>query len=58
MSRYGILHNSKVLYNWVNLGLNPRILLQIKSVCGVVGRDSMLVFDEGCIRSELWKKCA
>ena len=58
MSRYGILHNSKVLWNLVNFGLNPRILLQIKSVCGVVGRDSMLVFDEGCIRSELWKKSA
>ena len=56
--RYGILHNSNVLLNWVNFGLNPRILLQIKSVCGVVGRDSMLVFDEGCIRSELWKKSA
>ena len=37
-------------------GMNPWILLQIKSVCGVVGRDSMLVFDEGCDRSELWKK--
>ena len=57
MNRYGILHNYKVLSNWVNFGLT-RILLQIKSVCGVVGRDSMLVFDEGCIRSELWKKSA
>ena len=56
MSRYGILHNSKFLWNWVNFGMNPRILLQIRSVCGVVGRDSMLVFDEGCIRSDLWKK--
>ena len=36
--------------------MNLRILLQIKSVCGVVGRDSMLVFDEGCIRSDLWMK--
>ena len=36
--------------------MNPRILLQIRSVCGVVGRDSMLVFDQGCIISELWKK--
>ena len=34
----------------MNFGMNPRILLQIKSVCGVLGRDSMLVFDEGCIR--------
>ena len=40
----------------MNFGMNPRILLQIKSVCGVVGRDSMLVFDEGCIRSDLWMK--
>ena len=56
MSRYGILQNSKVLLNWVNFGMNPRILLQIKSVCGVVGRDSMLVFDEGCNRSDLWMK--
>ena len=36
--------------------MNPRILLQIKSICGVVGRDSMLVFDEGCIRNDLWMK--
>ena len=36
--------------------MNPRILLQIKSICGVVGRDSMLVLDEGCIRSDLWMK--
>ena len=42
----------------MNFGMNPWILLQIKSVCGVVGRDSMLVFDEGCNRSELWKKGA
>ena len=34
--------------------MNPRILLQIKSVYGVLGRDSMLVFDEGCIGSDLW----
>ena len=40
----------------LSFGMNPRILLQIKSVCGVVGRDSMLVFDEGCIRSDLWMK--
>ena len=46
MSRYGILHNSKVLLNWVNFGMNPRILLQIKRVYGVVERDCMLVFDE------------
>ena len=39
----------------MNFGMNPRILLQIKSVCGV-GRDSMLVFDEGCIRSDLGMK--
>ena len=36
--------------------MNPRILWQIKSVCGVLGRDSMLVFDEGCIRSDLRMK--
>ena len=36
--------------------MSPRILLQIKSVCGVVRRDSLLVFDEGCNRSDLWKK--
>ena len=36
--------------------MNPRILLQIKSVCGVVERDCMLVFDEGCIRSDIWMK--
>ena len=40
----------------MNFGMNPRILLQIKSICGVVGRDSILVFDEGCIRSDLWMK--
>ena len=40
----------------MNFGMNPRILLQIKIVCGVVGRDSMLVFDKGCIRSYLWMK--
>ena len=40
----------------MNFGMNPRILLQIKSVCGVVERDSMLVFDERCIRSDLWMK--
>ena len=40
----------------MNFGMNPRILLQIKSVCGVLGRDSMLVFDEGCIRSDIWMK--
>ena len=56
MSGYGILQNSKDLKNWVNFGMNPRILLQIKSVCGVLGRDSMLVFDEGCIRSDLRMK--
>ena len=36
--------------------MNLRILLQIKSVCGVVGRDSMLVFDEECNMSDLWRK--
>ena len=36
--------------------MNPRILFQIKSVCGVVERDCMLVFDEGCIRSDIWMK--
>ena len=40
----------------MNFGMNPRIILQIKSVCGVLRRDSMLVFDEGCIRSYLWMK--
>ena len=40
----------------MNFGMNPRILLQIKSVCRVVGRDSMLVFDKGCIRSDIWMK--
>ena len=40
----------------MNFGMNPRILLQIKSVYGVLGRDSMSVFDEGCIRSDLWMK--
>ena len=36
--------------------MNPRILLQIKRVCGVVERDCMLVFDEGGIRSDIWMK--
>ena len=36
--------------------MNLRVLLQIKSVCGVVGRDSILVFDEECNRSDLWRK--
>ena len=36
--------------------MNPRNLLQIKRVCGVVERDCMLVFDEGCIRSDIWMK--
>ena len=40
----------------MNFGMNPRILLQIKSVCGVLGRDFMLVFDKGCIRSDLRMK--
>ena len=40
----------------MNFGMNPRILFQIKSVCGILGRDSMLVFDEGCIRSDLMMK--
>ena len=40
----------------MNFGMNPRIILQIKIVCGVVRRDSMLVFDEGCIKSYLWMK--
>ena len=34
--------------------MNPRIILQFKSVCGVVERGCMLVFDEGCIRSDIW----
>ena len=36
--------------------MNPRILLQIKRVCGVVERDCMLVFDEGGIKSDIWMK--
>ena len=36
--------------------MNPWILWQIKSVGGVVLRDSMLVFYEGCKRSDLGKK--
>ena len=36
--------------------MNPWILWLIKSIGGVVLRDSMLVFDEGCNRSDLWKK--
>ena len=36
--------------------MNPLILWLIKSVGGVVLRDFMLVFDEGCNRSDLWKK--
>ena len=36
--------------------MNSRILLQVKSVCGVVERDCMLVFDEGCIKSDIWMK--
>ena len=36
--------------------MNARILLQIKRVCGVVERDCMLVFDEGCIKSDIWMK--
>ena len=36
--------------------MNPWILWLIKSVGGVVLRDSMLVFDEGCNKSDLWKK--
>ena len=36
--------------------MNPRILLQIKRVCGVVERDCLLVFDEGGIRSGIWMK--
>ena len=40
----------------MNFGMNPKIILQIKSVYGVLGRDSMLVFDEGCIRSDLRMK--
>ena len=35
--------------------MNPRIIFQFKSVCGVVKRGFMLVFDEGCIRSDIWK---
>ena len=36
--------------------MNPRIILQIKSDCGVVERDCMLVFYEGCIMSDIWMK--
>ena len=36
--------------------MNPRILLQIKRVCGVVERDFMLVFNEGGITSDIWMK--
>ena len=36
--------------------MNLWILWLIKSIGGVVLRDSMLVFDEGCNRSDLWKK--
>ena len=35
--------------------MNPRIILQFKSVCGAVKRGFMLVFEEGCIRSDIWK---
>ena len=42
----------KFWYNWVNLC----ILCLIKSIGGVVYKDSMLVFDEGCNRSDQWKK--
>ena len=35
--------------------MNPRITLQFKSVCGVVKRGFMLVFDEGCNRCDIWK---
>ena len=47
-----------VLYSLVNFGMNPWILWLIKSIGGVVLRDSMLVFDEGCNRRELWEKSA
>ena len=36
--------------------MNPWILWLIKSVYGVVWRDSMLVFDENWNGRELWKK--
>ena len=36
--------------------MNPRILLQIKRVCGVVERDCMLVLDEGYIKSDIYMK--
>ena len=36
--------------------MNPWILWLIKSIGGVVLKDSMLVFDEGCNISDLWKK--
>ena len=38
--------------------MNPWILWLIKSIGGVVLRDFMLVFDEICNRSGLWKKSA
>ena len=36
--------------------MNPWVLWLIKSVCGVVWRDSKLVFDEEWNMRELWKK--
>ena len=38
--------------------MNPWILWLIKSVCGVVLRDFMLIFDKEWNRSDLWKKSA
>ena len=47
----------------MNFGMNHWILLQIKSVCGVVGRDSMLVLMKDVIEvnygikvHEKWKR--
>ena len=42
-SRDGILQHPKVMKNWVKFGMNLRITLQFKSVCGVVKRGFMLV---------------
>ena len=34
--------------------MNPRIIFQFKSVCGVVKRGLHVSIDEGCIRSDIW----
>ena len=45
-----------VLYSWVKFGMNPWILWLGFGLCGVVWRDSMLVFDKNWNGRELWKK--